>query len=76
VRAVHIGGEMHEVSELWALGCVNRLRLYARTHGRVASTLFRSALVSNELLRVTSSAHRRALRALVSRDALTPGVRP
>lgn len=76
VRAVHVGGEMHEVSELWALGCVNKLRLYARTHGRVASTLFRSALVSNELLRVTSSAHRRALRALVSRDALTPGVRP
>jgi N-acetylglucosaminyl-diphospho-decaprenol L-rhamnosyltransferase len=75
-RAVHIGGEMHEVSQLWALGSVNKLRLYARSHGRVASAAFRGALVSNELLRAKNSAHRKALRALVSRDALTPGVRP
>lgn len=74
--AVHIGGEMHEVSQLWALGCVNKLRLYARDHGRIASAGFRSALVSNELLRAKNPAHRKALRALVSRDALTPGVRP
>jgi N-acetylglucosaminyl-diphospho-decaprenol L-rhamnosyltransferase len=76
VRAVHLGGEMHELSQLWALGSVNKLRLYARTHGPFASALFRGALVSNELLRIKDSAHRRALRALVSRDALTPGVRP
>ena len=75
-RAVHIGGEMHEVSKLWALGCVNKLRLYARSHGRVATTAFRWALVSNELLRAKNGTHRKALRALLSRDALTPGARP
>jgi N-acetylglucosaminyl-diphospho-decaprenol L-rhamnosyltransferase len=75
-RAVHIGGEMHEVSQLWALGSVNKLRLFARSHGRIATAGFRWALVSNELLRAKNRAHRKALRALVSRDALTPGVRP
>ena len=75
-HAVHVGGEMHRSPELWALGVVNSLRLYARDHGVLSTTAYRGALVCNELLRVRGPAHRRALRALLSRDALTPGARP
>jgi len=80
--AVHVGGEMHVAPALWALSVVNKLRLYARTHGSVATLAFRAALAWNEVVRVPRSpAHRQALRALCSRDALTPraltpGARP
>jgi GT2 family glycosyltransferase len=72
-RVVHAGGEMHANPDLWALCTTNRLRLFARTHGRVATGAFRAALVLNEGLRSASRVHRAALRALCSRDALTPG---
>ncbi len=75
-RAVHLGGDMHRSPILWALGMVNKLRLYARDHGRLATFTLRVVLVVNELLRITSAPHRVGLRALVSRSALTPGVRP
>ena len=70
--AVHVGGEMHVEPRLWALGTVNKLRLYARSHGRFTTAAFRFALVCNEALRAPrGEAHRRALGVLCSSDALS-----
>jgi GT2 family glycosyltransferase len=63
---VHLGGEAMTSPSLYALLTTNRLRLYRRRHGRLASAGFRGALTAGELLRAPFAAtHRAALRALL-----------
>jgi N-acetylglucosaminyl-diphospho-decaprenol L-rhamnosyltransferase len=64
---VHIGGEAHVSPGLWSLLTTNRVRLYARRHGRVAAALFWAAVTVGEGLRALGGrrASRAALAALV-----------
>lgn len=71
-QVVHIGGESRTSPELWRLLTVNRVRLYARRHGRAATLAFWAAAVVNEALRAGSRTHRAALRDLL----LFPDSRP
>jgi GT2 family glycosyltransferase len=52
--AVHLGGEMRSHPSLWALRAVNRVRLYARRHGRGRAVGFRLASQLFELRRAMS----------------------
>lgn len=72
-EAVHVGGEVHTSPRLWAILTVNRVRLYARRHGRAAAVAFRAAVVLNEASRALrgSRVSRAALAAL-----LIPSRRP
>ncbi|HEX2027136.1 MAG TPA: glycosyltransferase family 2 protein [Nitriliruptorales bacterium] len=65
--ATHLGGDAHRSPQLWALLSRNRVRLFARRHGRARTTAFRSAVVLNEALRALAgrATSRAALRALV-----------
>jgi GT2 family glycosyltransferase/glycosyltransferase involved in cell wall biosynthesis len=65
-RAVHLGGESNTSPTLWARLTTNRVRLFAKRHGRLRTSLFRSAVMLNEGLRATlgSPTHRAALAAL------------
>jgi GT2 family glycosyltransferase len=69
-EAVHLGGDSQVSPRLWSLLTVNRVRLYRRRHGAVATACFRAAV----LLRETSRAAlgRRASRAAVA-ALLRPG---
>jgi GT2 family glycosyltransferase len=69
-EAVHLGGDSQVSPRLWSLLTVNRVRLYRRRHGAVATACFRAAV----LLRETSRAvlGRRASRAAVA-ALLRPG---
>ena len=74
--AVHIGGECHTNPDLWALSNLNRVRLYARRHGRTSTLAFRGALVLNEGIRSASGdrrPHRAAFRALLRPLTPAPG---
>ena len=73
--AVHIGGQSHTNPELWALENVNRVRVYARRHGRAGTLAYRGALVLNEAIRSVSGnrPHRTALRALLRPLTPAPG---
>jgi N-acetylglucosaminyl-diphospho-decaprenol L-rhamnosyltransferase len=66
-RGVHIGGEAHVSPFLWSLLTVNRVRLYARRHGRLRGGAFWAAVALNEALRALAGrpASRAALAALV-----------
>ncbi|MGH9151853.1 MAG: glycosyltransferase [Acidimicrobiales bacterium] len=64
-RAVHIGGASMSSATLYPLLAVNRLRLFRRRHGALASAAFGLALALNDLLRAARPQHRAALAALV-----------
>ncbi|MGW7404178.1 glycosyltransferase family 2 protein [Streptomyces sp. NPDC054833] len=69
-EAVHLGGDSRVSPRLWTLLTLNRVRLYGRRHGAVATACFRCAV----LLRETSRAllGRKASRAAVA-ALLRPG---
>jgi GT2 family glycosyltransferase len=75
--AVHLEGGSATSQRLWPLVVLNRLRLFARRHGRVQAVLFWSALVLREASRavIGTRASAAALRALLSVRRLreTPG---
>lgn len=72
--AMHVGGESGTSPPLYALLTRNRLRLFARRHGRAATAAFWAGLVVGEALRAPRhAAHRRALRALVDPRTPLPG---
>ncbi|WEJ34198.1 glycosyltransferase family 2 protein [Devosia sp. SD17-2] len=62
---VHIGGEYSRNARLYALLTANRIIDYERHHGPVASTIFRLAVMSGELLRSFrgSAVHRAGVQA-------------
>jgi GT2 family glycosyltransferase len=67
-RAVHLEGDGTRSPGLWSVMAVNRVALYRRRHGRVASALFRTAVLVNESLRAAMAdgrTHRRAAVALL-----------
>jgi GT2 family glycosyltransferase len=65
---VHIGGEAHTSSNLWSVLTINRVRLYARRHGRFRSAVYRAIVVVNEGSRALAgrAQHRAALAALLT----------
>ncbi len=71
--AVHIGGDLQVSPRLWTICVLNKVRLYARDHGRVQTAAFRAAIVLNEATRAAAGRERSrmALRAL-----LRPSERP
>lgn len=66
-EVVHPGGAMSRSPWLWSLLAVNRVRLYARSHGRLATGAYWLVVVLNEALRACAGrpTHRAALRALL-----------
>ncbi|MFD3839312.1 glycosyltransferase family 2 protein [Streptomyces sp. NPDC058642] len=68
-EAVHLGGDSQVSPRLWTLLTLNRVRLYRKRHGPLATTAFRTAV----LLRETSRA---ALGRKASRAAATALARP
>jgi GT2 family glycosyltransferase len=68
-EAVHLGGDSRVSPRLWTLLTLNRVRLYGRRHGALATVAFRAAV----LLRETSRA---ALGRPASRAAATALARP
>jgi N-acetylglucosaminyl-diphospho-decaprenol L-rhamnosyltransferase len=67
-RAVHLGGESRQSPYLWTLLTLNRVRLYRRRHGLVATTGYWAVLVVRELSRAVlgRKPSQAALRALLS----------
>jgi GT2 family glycosyltransferase/glycosyltransferase involved in cell wall biosynthesis len=64
--AVHLGGEATTRPDLWAVLTTNRVRLYGRRHGPLATAAFRAAVTLNAALRAPLEAtHRAALRRLL-----------
>lgn len=63
----HPGGEMSRSPWLWSVLAVNRVRLYARNHGRLASAAYWAVVVFNEAVRAALGrpTHKAALRALL-----------
>jgi GT2 family glycosyltransferase len=68
-EAVHLGGDSQVSPRLWTLLTLNRVRLYGKRHGPLATAAFRTAV----LLRETSRA---ALGRKASRAAATALARP
>ncbi len=78
--AIHIGGDSPSSPRLWSLLTVNRVRLYGRRHGWVATALFWFVLFVNECTRAMlgrerSRAAAAALLALAMRRDPAPWVR-
>jgi N-acetylglucosaminyl-diphospho-decaprenol L-rhamnosyltransferase len=71
--AIHIGGDLDVSPRLWTIHTLNRVRLYARDHGRIRTAAFRAAVTLNEAIRAAAGRDRSraALRAL-----LHPSERP
>jgi len=67
---MHPGGEMSRSPFLWSLLVVNRVRLYARNHGRIATVAYWAVAVLNEAARASLGrpTHKEALRALLRRS--------
>lgn len=67
-EAVHVGGDSHVSPRLWSLLVSNKVRLYARGHGRMRAVAFWAAVALGEAMRSVRPAatHRAALRALVT----------
>jgi len=63
----HPGGDMSRSPWLWSLVAVNRTRLYAKRHRRVASALYWLVVLANECARslLGRPTHRAAVRALL-----------
>ncbi|WP_316752368.1 glycosyltransferase family 2 protein [Streptomyces herbicida] len=76
-EAVHLGGDSRVSPRLWTLLTLNRVRLYERRHGAVATTCFRGAVLLRETARALlgRKASRAAAAALLRPGALraTPG---
>lgn len=75
--ALHLGGESQVSPRLWTLLTLNRVRLYGRRHGPVATAAFRAAVLLRESSRAALGrrASRAAAAALLRPSALraTPG---
>jgi GT2 family glycosyltransferase len=63
-QGTHLGGDAHLSPILWSLLTVNRVRLFARRHGRVSSAAFWAVVTLNEGLRALSG--RRTSRAALA----------
>lgn len=65
----HPGGQMSRSTFLWGLVARNRVRLYEKRHGLVASRAYWLVVVLNEALRAAAGrpTHRAALRVLMRR---------
>lgn len=76
-RVMHRGGGSGTGTQQTALTEVNRVRYYRKYHGPLASAVFRSVMIVNELLRSRRPENRAALRALLWRRrwATLPGGR-
>lgn len=76
-EAVHLGGDSQVSPRLWTLLTLNRVRLYGRRHGAVATACFRGAVFLREASRAAlgRKASRAAAAALLRPGALraTPG---
>ncbi|MGW1810410.1 glycosyltransferase family 2 protein [Streptomyces sp. NPDC002078] len=76
-EAVHLGGDSQVSPRLWTLLTLNRVRLYGRRHGAVATACFRGAVFLRETSRALlgRKASRAAATALLRPGALqvTPG---
>lgn len=76
-RAVHLEGDSKASPGLWTLLTLNKVRLYGRRHGRIATAAFWAALVLREGSRAVlgKAPSRMATRALLSpaRMRETPG---
>lgn len=68
-EAVHLGGDSQVSPRLWTLLTLNRVRLYGRRHGAVATACFRGAVFLRE-------ASRAALGRKASRAAAAALLRP
>lgn len=68
-EAVHLGGDSRVSPRLWTLLTLNRVRLYRRRHGALATAAFRAAVLLRE-------ASRAALGRPASRAAAAALVRP
>ncbi|MFD8388634.1 glycosyltransferase family 2 protein [Streptomyces sp. NPDC059680] len=79
-EAVHLGGDSQVSPRLWTLLTLNRVRLYGRRHGAVATACFRGAVFLRETSRAALGrrASRAAAAALLKPGALraTPGPQP
>lgn len=64
---IHPGGDMSRSPWLWSLVAVNRTRLYAKRHGRLASILYWLVVLGNESARsaIGRPTHRAAVQALL-----------
>ncbi|MEU8032110.1 glycosyltransferase family 2 protein [Streptomyces sp. NPDC049099] len=69
-EAVHLGGDSQVSPRLWTLLTLNRVRLYGRRHGAVATACFRGAVFLREASRAALG--RRASRAAAA-ALLKPG---
>jgi N-acetylglucosaminyl-diphospho-decaprenol L-rhamnosyltransferase len=67
-RAVHLEGDSRVSPGLWTLLTLNKVRLYGRRHGRVATSAFWAALLLREASRaaIGKAPSRMATRALLS----------
>jgi len=76
-QAVHLGGDSQVSPRLWTLLTLNRVRLYSKRHGPVATAAFRTAVLLRETSRAALGrpAARAAAAALARPGALrrTPG---
>ncbi|GGV59168.1 glycosyl transferase family 2 [Streptomyces griseoloalbus] len=76
-EAVHLGGDSQVSPRLWTLLTLNRVRLYRRRHGALATAAFRAAVLLRETSRAALGrpASRAAAAALARPGALrtTPG---
>ncbi|PWI13598.1 glycosyltransferase family 2 protein [Streptomyces sp. Act143] len=76
-EAVHLGGDSQVSPRLWTLLTLNRVRLYGRRHGPLATAAFRTAVLLRETSRAALGrpASRAAAVALIRPGALqeTPG---
>lgn len=71
-EAVHLGGDSQVSPWLWSLLTLNRVRLYRRRHGAVATVCFRAAVLLRETARALlgRAASRAAATALLKPGAL------
>ncbi|WP_043672142.1 glycosyltransferase [Streptomyces xylophagus] len=79
-EAVHLGGDSRVSPRLWTLLTLNRVRLYGRRHGALATACFRGAVFLREASRAAlgRKASRAAATALLTPGALraAPGPQP
>ncbi|MFD4871808.1 glycosyltransferase [Streptomyces sp. NPDC058420] len=79
-EAVHLGGDSQVSPRLWTLLTLNRVRLYGRRHGALATACFRGAVLLRETSRAVlgRKASRAAAGALLRPAALraAPGPQP
>lgn len=52
--ATHVGGSLHTSPRLWSILVSNKVRLFARRHGRLHTAAFRVAVAINEAVRAVA----------------------